>query len=248
MRTRFLLFLCLSLPLALAAQTSLNQTDAKGRKQGQWRKTYADGTLRYEGTFKDDQPEGIFRYYTETGVLRTVMFYYDKGRKSRSKTVNAKGVVLSEGNYSGKEQKDSVWTYYNDSSQVLSREAWQAGKKHGSETVYFPQSGKVLEELQWKNGQKDGPWKQYFESGQVKVQGVYVAGQLQGKVSYFHPNGKPKATGIYQNNVREGTWYYFEETGALKGTEIFKNGVSEKPLLINTDKPEEEIREPLPGQ
>ena len=41
-----------------------NVTDAKGLKQGYWKKL-DDKTnhLVYEGLFKDDKPQGIFKYY-----------------------------------------------------------------------------------------------------------------------------------------------------------------------------------------
>ena len=53
--------------LSLQAQDSLNQTDKAGLKQGLWRKHYPNGNIRYEGNFSNDQPEGEFRYYHESG-------------------------------------------------------------------------------------------------------------------------------------------------------------------------------------
>jgi antitoxin component YwqK of YwqJK toxin-antitoxin module len=59
---------------SLFSQISVNQTDKKGKKQGLWRKNYDDGIIRYEGSFKDDQPDGIFRYYNELGKIKMVCF------------------------------------------------------------------------------------------------------------------------------------------------------------------------------
>ena len=230
----------------IISQVTVNQTDAKGKKQGLWRKDYPDGTIRYEGSFKDDQPDGIFRYYNELGKLKMVCFFYDKGRRSRAKGFDIEGNIISSGNYFGKE-KDSVWTYYDAAKNPIARESWNKGIKNGPELTYYP-NGQLSEDLNWKEGKKDGPWIQYYEDGKKRLTANYTNGLLNGKQTYYFPNEKIKLVGNYINDLREGTWIHYEETGNLKGTEVFKNGVSEKPLLIDTEKPEDEIKEPMPGQ
>ncbi len=239
-----LLVLCFS-PM-LWAQTGLNLTDAKGKKQGFWRKNHPNGNIRYEGSFKDDQPEGIFRYYTEEGKLKMACFYYAKGQRSRCKGFDEKGNFISEGNYIG-QKKDSVWTFFSESKAVVGRETWINGVKQGSEFTYY-ENGQISEELNWNKGKKDGAWKQFYEDGKPRLTATYKEGLLNGKMTYFYANGKVQNAGNYVADLREGTWYYFEENGNLKGTEVFKNGVSEKPFLMKIEKPEDEIREPMPGQ
>ncbi|MFN5371986.1 MAG: toxin-antitoxin system YwqK family antitoxin [Bacteroidia bacterium] len=240
---RFIQFILIFLFAAgLNAQALVNQTDAKGRKQGLWRKNYPDGIIRYEGSFKDDQPDGIFRYYTELGKLKMVAFHYDNGKRSRVKGFSEKGGIISSGNYIGKE-KDSVWTYFDENNVLLSREPWQNGMKHGVEYTYYP-NGNLSEEIGWKNGRKDGPWKQYFEDGKPRLTASHKEGNRVGKQTYFYANGNVKLMGMYVNDLREGTWIHYEENGALKHTEIYKNGVSDNPLKIQSDKPANPIPEP----
>jgi hypothetical protein len=50
----------LILLFSLVSMAQVNHTDAKGRKQGAWVKTYESGKKRYEGAFKDDVPVGHF--------------------------------------------------------------------------------------------------------------------------------------------------------------------------------------------
>ena len=47
-----------------------NLIDEQARKQGKWSQNYDNGQLRYEGSFLDDNPTGIFLYYTEGGILK----------------------------------------------------------------------------------------------------------------------------------------------------------------------------------
>ncbi len=207
------------------SQTAPNQTDAKGMKQGFWRKNFPDGTPRYEGNFKDDQPEGVFRYFQETGELKMVCFYSDRGTKSHCKGFDAKGNIISDGNYL-KQQKDSVWTYYNEAKQVVARESYNAGTKINTWFVYYPE-GQVSEEMSYQNGKRHGAWKQYYEDGSVRLSSNYKEGNLHGKTTYFFENGKPKLMGNYVEDLRQGTWYHYEENGNIKETEVFKDGVSE---------------------
>ena len=52
----------------------LNQTDSKGRKQGEWAKTYPKSRVyQYKGQFKDDKPIGTFTYYYESGKVKAVI-------------------------------------------------------------------------------------------------------------------------------------------------------------------------------
>jgi antitoxin component YwqK of YwqJK toxin-antitoxin module len=218
----------------LLAQTAGNVTDEKGLKQGFWRKTFPDGTTRYEGSFIDDKPDGVFKYYEETGSLKMVCFYHEKGTRSHCKGFDEKGNIISDGNYIGRE-KDSVWTYYNENKQVVARETYISGVKTGTWYVYYP-DGKVSEEMSYENNLRNGPWKQYFEDGTVRLAAHYKDGLLQGRMTYYFANGKPKLMGNYLDDRRQGTWYHYEESGNIKETEVFKDGMPEKPRLINTDK------------
>ena len=62
------IFLLLLSPILLLAQ---NVTDSKGMKQGEWRKLDANGKVIYEGQFKDNIPQGTFRYFYEDGKIRS---------------------------------------------------------------------------------------------------------------------------------------------------------------------------------
>jgi antitoxin component YwqK of YwqJK toxin-antitoxin module len=154
----FLFLFLFGLTSISIAQAELNKTDAQGKKQGFWRKNFPDGTPRYEGNFKDDQPEGVFRYYQETGALKMVCYYSDKGRHSHAKGFDPKGFIISDGNYY-EQKKDSTWTYYNDQKQVLSREVYKKGSREGTWFIYYPE-GPVSEEISYSNDQKNGFWGQ----------------------------------------------------------------------------------------
>ena len=66
---RYCLIIAALLLTVFAMAQDFNQTDSKGRRQGQWRDFYPNGQLRYEGEFKNNKCKGTFRYYDEQGNL-----------------------------------------------------------------------------------------------------------------------------------------------------------------------------------
>ncbi|MEZ4997566.1 MAG: hypothetical protein R2758_08925 [Bacteroidales bacterium] len=65
------------------------------KKQGPWMKKYPNGNLMYEGKFKNDKPVGLFKRYTEEGVLLSELTYADgieeAERQQYSFTLTAQG-------------------------------------------------------------------------------------------------------------------------------------------------------------
>ena len=65
-----------------SSSDTLNRTDEQGLKQGYWIKLDEEGMLKYEGTFKDNNPTGNFIYYYPDGVVRARSTFYDDGKKA----------------------------------------------------------------------------------------------------------------------------------------------------------------------
>jgi len=133
------------------------------------------------------------------------------------------GKLMAQGKYI-KEEKDSIWIFYDDAGALLSKDNYNGGKKEGKCLVFLP-DGTLAEEKIFKNGIEDGPFKQYFDGKLVKGEGKYVNGKMEGKTSYYYPNGIAAATGIFKNGHKNGVWIYKEKEGKVKDKELFKNGV-----------------------
>lgn len=202
---------------------SQTQTDANGKKQGYWRKKdEKTNKLIYEGLFKDDKPQGIFKYYYPHDTIKAIMNFKQDGKIAYSTMFHPTGKKMAYGKYIG-EDKDSVWTYYDEKSILISRESYVKGKKDGVEYVYFP-DGVVSEERRYKMGLMDGSFKLYYDKNLVKSEGIYVKGQLDGKNVFYFPNGVTAAIGYYKNGYKTGPWIYRDKTGKVKEKELYKAG------------------------
>jgi len=197
--------------------------DAKGRKQGYWKKTDDKNKLIYEGAFKDDKPIGKFKYYYPTDSVRAIMYFSESGT-AYAKLFHMNGKRMAEGRYVGKEVKDSTWTYYDELGVLISRENYKNGKKNGLFTVYLP-DGSLSEQRNYKDDIQHGPFKEYFDGKSVKVQGNFVKGQMEGRVTYHYPNGVEVAAGFYKNGLKNGPWIYKTQSGKVREKELYKNGV-----------------------
>jgi antitoxin component YwqK of YwqJK toxin-antitoxin module len=215
----FILFVFTS--LCGSAQT----VDAQGRKQGYWKKQ-DDKTnkLLYEGQFKDDKPVGVFKYYYPNDSLRAIMNFGKSGQTAYVKLFHMSGKRMAEGKYVGKEIKDSLWSFYDESGTLISKDRFVQGKKNGLSQVYL-RDGKLAEEKSYKNDLLHGPFKEYFDGVNLRTVGNYVNGQLDGRTVYYYPNGVEVAAGYHKKGLKNGPWIYRTESNKVREKELYKNGV-----------------------
>lgn len=203
-----------------AISQEVNQTDAKGRKQGVWQKFHQNGKLRYKGEFKNDQPIGTFYYYDNTGAL-TLMMKND-GDIGRSELYYSKGPLKAKGNYVD-QKKDSIWNYYSIEGFKISEELYLNGVKEGVWKVYY-KDGTLAEEKNYNKGFENGAWIQYYENGKKRLTATYENGSMEGKIYFYDAAGKKIMEGNYKHDARHGAWLTFDANGEIEKKEIFVNG------------------------
>jgi len=242
---KFLLLVLFLSPLLIQAQDE-NKTDAKGRKTGKWTVKYEDGkTTRYTGEFKDGKPIGEFKYYYETGELKSTLKFRSDGKSSFAVFYHTKedgGKKMSEGKYID-QKKDSTWVYYDNSEIKTYTQEYKNDLEHGKKYIYYI-SGKLSEEFTYVNGVLEGKWGQYFEGGHRRKVGNYKEGVLWGQVSVYNgETGKLEQEMLYKKGVVHGLCTVYDEDGKMKKEVYFNNGnivkeskVEEFKLLLEKEK------------
>jgi antitoxin component YwqK of YwqJK toxin-antitoxin module len=224
--------------------STLNQVDAKGRKQGYWVKKNTEGQLVYEGQFKDDHPYGEFKYYYPEGTARSTLKYLEDGKSAISVSFHPNGLKMAEGNYVDK-VKDGAWIYYNDAGERASEEFYSKGIPVGIWKVYSGDKN-VIEEFSYAGGLKEGSWKQYFPGGEVKAEANYVKGKLEGEAHYYYPDGSIMAKGSYVNGLKNGKWTNLKMDGKIESIFEYLNGeVIEETYLDKAKEEEFQKEEPV---
>lgn len=228
LKNQFILFFLLPVMINLNAQdiqpdTTWNQIDNQGKKQGWWKKSYPDGTLMYKGFFVNDIPQGIFKRYFETGGIKAIMNYHPDGINVYTWLFYMNGEPAAEGKYCNI-QKDSIWHYYSYYSKTLTyTETYLKGQKNGLSTKYYT-NGQVAELLDWKADMKHGDWFQFYEDSTLRLSSHYNNNELDGHYKIYNVYGKLVLDGQYVNNEPDGAWYYYDDDGQLKYELLYENG------------------------
>lgn len=79
--------------------TSKNEVDNDGLRQGHWIVFDGNGDLKFEGNFKNDIPYGEFKYYYPSGKIKAVSNIYNNGKESKTKTYHKNGRIMAVGKY-----------------------------------------------------------------------------------------------------------------------------------------------------
>lgn len=226
---RLILFTFLmGLYLPLAAQEdyevyqgdTINRFDATGKKQGEFRKYYPDGTLFSTAFFKDDIPEGTFKKYYPNGDIQAMLQY--TGDSAKMVSFHRNGKVSTTGTYIGTE-KQGTWRYFNEAETLSAIEHYKHGSKTGHWQVFF-EDGKIASEEHWKENALVDTVKTYFNSGQIKRLLPIVNGKANGIATVFHPNGKVFIKGKYSAGLKHGKWQTFDTDGKLVETQNYIRG------------------------
>jgi len=226
------LALLLLLPVILSAQ---NATDSDGRKQGPWVKKYSNGTVMYEGTFKDDKPVGLFKRYNTEGTLLSELTYNVSKDEAGAVFFYDDGLKAAEGKYVTR-SKEGLWKFWSATQPhyLICEEYYHQDKRHGQSLKYYPDST-LAEKVTWNSGNRTGEWLQYYPDGSVALRTEYMDGMLEGPFSYYHPNGKLHYEGRYKNDVRNGDWMIFNEDGSLKKIIAYKEGIPSDPKQAESE-------------
>lgn len=211
-------------PVSVSAPDHINQVDAKGRKQGLWSKTNPVSGMRYEGTFKDDMPQGKFLYWNQGDTLVSEAFYFRGGYASHTRFFYPDGAVMAEGYYLEK-QKDSVWRYFSPDGRLLKEESFERGLLNGALKVY-DSAGRILQRQTWFRGLRNGPWFEHDENGYQAY--TYKLNLSHGPYSVRYPDSTRHIEGTYEDGRKQGLWSFYLPDGTLYKEDTYRDNVLSK--------------------
>ena len=196
----------------------LNRIDDPLRT-GQWLHFYPDGTLQFEGFYRNNLLVGRAVQYHPNGQVR-FEGTFDNGRLS------------------------GLWVEYWDNGQVR-----QIGEAYGSERglnsleaplktghwTAYQQDGSVSLEGTYEENLLQGRAATYYPDGTLFSEGWFEHGQLTGAFVQYHPNGRVRAVGEVKGNVggrpnlwnpvKTGYWVEYWSDGSLAFEGTYENGL-----------------------
>jgi len=173
---------------------------------------YPNGQVSSEGIMRDGKPDGYWRTYYVTGVI-----------KSEGKRTN---FLL-----------DSTWNFYNQAEELNQQINYKLGEKSGYSIRYSydnplqPGSPTIVSKELYVNGVKEGPSYYYFPTGELKTLVYFKDGKKQGLSREFSKDSVLITVVEYNNNYvvnrervnrtdtegrRQGTYREYYESGRIK--------------------------------
>lgn len=166
--------------------------------------TDSDGNVVYSGSYKNNVPVGIHRFFDKNGNIVNAYLYNDNGAK------------IGEGIITGEGKKEGEWSYFNADGSVRSKGHFNNNLEQGSWRYFFKNGG--TEQIGvYKNGKADGSWKWYYENGNLKREEEYLGGKEEGIYIEYDTLGGIITSGSYFDGQREGEWYYKSGDYSEKG-------------------------------
>lgn len=199
----------------------INRTDAKGNKQGVWKKM-EKGKMVYEGQFKDNVPYGTFKYYHANGKLKSTTEFIQGVHKVKTVMYHENEHKASEGIFID-QLKDGEWRYYSSTDKLIAIEHYAMGKRTGEWKVFSAESGILLEERNYLNDKLNGLYKAYYVDGAVSLEQNYLDGKLNGKSISYYPKNVISSTGNYLKGQRIGSWDFYDTKGKIRSTVEYKD-------------------------
>lgn len=208
----------------------INQVDAKGWKQGLWYKNYPGTKIHiYEGTFKDDKPVGIFKYYYESGALKAVVDNKPNSKLSMVKMYFENEALMSEGCY-WEQKKDSIWINYNERGELVSAESYVNDKLNGKKIIYYLndqlEAGKmnVLSITNYVDDVRQGTFKEFYPTGKLKMTGEYLNGERIGEWIDYYNTGQVMSRVRYKRDLLHGWAYFYDKNGTQLSKTMWRDG------------------------
>jgi antitoxin component YwqK of YwqJK toxin-antitoxin module len=187
-----------------------------GKPDGFWKSYYVTGVKKSEGRRTNFLLDSIWVFYDQTGdTIEKINYLFGNknGYYFKYKKDPAEGLYIwSKELYAGNIKEGTAYIYYPEGkiNQILT---YNEGKKEGMSRE-FDKNGNIITLLEYNNdflvsrekinrtdgkGLKQGEWKEFYPSGEIKVEKSFKDDQLHGYYKEYDIKGKLVLTMLYEN-------------------------------------------------
>lgn len=158
---------------------TINLTDKQGRKQGKWIIFNSEQSRIIEqGYYEDNRKQGLWKKYYANGNLQSEITYQNGSPKGKTKIYYRNGNLSEEGYWEDDHWRGEYRFYHKNGQEAYIWHYNEDGKRTGTQK-YFYADGSLKVEGTWDDGKKDGVIKKYYDNGTLKSQIAYNKGQIK---------------------------------------------------------------------
>lgn len=228
-------------------QISSEGTMVSGLPDGYWKTYYENGKLKSEGNRKNFQLDSVWKFYDENEKLILEITYRNDKKNGIRRTFQENEII--EENFMNDLKQGNTLYYYPD-GKIKKRVPFVNGIEDGMAYEY-DQDGIIITLIEYKKGfivnrdkinrkdrnnLKQGKWVYFYDSGRIRMEGVYRDDMKNGYFKQYDREGNLVVVEKYiddnlQENVAElveldvRTDYY--PSGKIKTVASYKDGVPE---------------------
>lgn len=185
----------------------------EGQPDSLWVYYFENGKKKSSGSFRQGEQTGLWDYFYESGALKA-SGTLEKGRKNGYwSNYFENGNEKSSGGYFN-DLKEGIWNYFFEDGTVKAQAYYERG--NGIYKQFYP-SGDLRMEGYNQDGKSAGEWKYFYESGETEAEGKFEDGLRNGLWVFYHQNGQVSAKGAYEEGKKTGLWTYFHANGQKSG-------------------------------
>jgi|WetSurMetagenome_2_1015567.scaffolds.fasta_scaffold28941_2 uncharacterized protein len=201
----------------------------EGKKEGDWKYFYDDGTLSSLGKYTNNLAVGNWKYFYKDGKTEQTGSYKQGKTEGLWQWFYQNGDLKREEEFfEGK--AEGMYIEYDTTGQIIVSGKYFDGQK---EELWSYKVGDYIEKGKYVGDLKDGKWQSFYSDGTLKYEGNYIQGNPDGEHKFYYPNGKLKETNYYIMGISEKSWKKYDENGILVLTITYKDN---KEFKINGEK------------
>ncbi|WP_111685073.1 toxin-antitoxin system YwqK family antitoxin [Winogradskyella tangerina] len=158
--------------------------------------------------FAQDQPDGPYKDYYDSGELYIEGQYKDNKRVGEWKKFHKNGQLSKIYSYTdGKLNKEEI--SYTEDGKVSTKVIKQG---EGFLRIGYYENGNLMYERQLDSGY----YKSFYENGVKEIEAHYIDNELSGKWKKFNEDGNLEWVVTYQDGYRHGIYQKYYPSGKLK--------------------------------
>ncbi|MDW3193184.1 MAG: hypothetical protein R8G66_12500 [Cytophagales bacterium] len=180
-----------------------------GQPDSIWVYFYENGNKKSSGLFRRSSQMGLWDYFYESGALKASGMLAGGQKSGYWSNYFENGNEKSSGGYF-KDLKEGIWNYFFEDGTVKAQAYYEAGD--GLYKQFYP-SGELRMEGMNKDGRSEGLWTYYYETSEEEAKGAFKEGLRDSTWIYYYKNGQVSAQGSYLIGKKTGKWTYYYENG-----------------------------------
>lgn len=218
-----------------------------GKADGEWKSYYQSGVIKSKGQYLQNEVSGSWVFYFEDGVISNTVDYRFGLKNGEEKVYSEEGILLRKTNWKEDVKIDVEERFYG-SGELEFEIAFQGGVKEGK-SIQFAKDGRMIAFMTYKNdkiysvsrfnrfnkaGEKTGVWKEFYESLNLKEEGIYADDKKHGVFRFYSTRGNLDSLKRYEfgvevideeidNNVDVVRNYH--SNGTIEEETVFVNGL-----------------------